>query len=192
MNEFITLRIFSDEYYLALGKFVSEFSELEQAMQISLWIISGVKQPLAQAVFSGVRADDAANKITRIVAAENWPEERAAEWQAICERLGLLRTFRNDILHYGVNWESEGRWTTTNRRFAHTPEKVSTSPVTVDILQAATEDVMALSLHLFKFVFNAKPDPLTALDRTRTDAWRYKSSRQAGYPRRSPDNAPKP
>ena len=84
-------RIYTDEYYCALGQFVSDFSEVEQSLQIVLWHFSGVKSPIAQAVFSGVRADDAANKITRIGVAQKWSEERKAEWKAICDRLGAIK-----------------------------------------------------------------------------------------------------
>ena len=57
------IRLFTDEYYTALGQFVAAFSEIECAMEVVLWNISKIKSPVAQAVFSGVRADDACNKL---------------------------------------------------------------------------------------------------------------------------------
>lgn len=187
-------RIYTDEYYIALGKFVSEFSEIEQAMQIALWIISRVNSPVAQAVFSGVRADDAANKISRIGVAEKWDEQRTAEWKAISDRLGILRTFRNNILHYGVKWERENEWVMTNRQFVHTPEKITNTPVTVPLLEAATEDIQSLSFALFDFVFGSggKRMGLSAVDRTLGDAWQYKSSPQAARPGKTRDKSQKP
>jgi hypothetical protein len=186
-------RIYTDEYYIALGKFVSEFSEIEQAMQIALWIISKVNSPVAQAVFSGVRADDAANKITRIGVAEKWDEQRKTEWKAISDRLGILRTLRNNILHYGVKWERENEWVITNRQFVHTPDNVTNTPVTVSILEAATDDIQSLSFCLFDFVFGSggKRMGLSAVDRTLGNAWRYKPSRQAVHQDRTRDKAPK-
>ena len=68
----ISIRRFTDEYYLALGRFIAAFSEIEGAMQVALWHFSSVKSPVAQAVFSGIRADEASNKITRISNAEGY------------------------------------------------------------------------------------------------------------------------
>jgi hypothetical protein len=185
-------RIYTDEYYRALGQFVSDFSEIEQTMQIVLWHLSGMKTPVAQAVLSGVRAEDAGNKITRIGVAKHWSNERKAEWKAICDRVSLIRSLRNDILHYGVLWEREGEWVTTNRQFVHTPEKITNSPVTVEILGFATEDLKHLSFHIFAFCFEAKSHAFSALDRTQTDAWQYKQPPQAGRQHKSPGKSPKP
>jgi hypothetical protein len=184
-------RIYTPEYYLTLGKFVSDFSEIEQAMQMALWVLAKVATPVAQAVFSGVRADDGANKITRIGVAEKWPESRMLEWEAICGRLTLLRTFRNDILHYGVRWQSENEWITTNREFAHTEDRITESPGTIAILETAIGDLQYLGLHLLRFAFNAQtPGGLTALKRTHDDAWRYRPPSQVPRgKRRNPDSA---
>jgi hypothetical protein len=94
----ISLRLYTEEYYQALGGFVAEFSEIEAAMQVALWHFTKVKTSVAQAVFSGVRADEACSKITRIADAENWSAARKADWKVIADRLGILRTLRNDIL----------------------------------------------------------------------------------------------
>jgi len=47
-------------------------------MQMALWHFAEVNDPIAQAVFSGVRADDASNKIARIGVAKNWSGATAA------------------------------------------------------------------------------------------------------------------
>jgi len=184
-------RIYTDEFYLALGQFVSEFSEIEQAMQVALWHLVKVKSPVAQAVFSGVRADDAANKIARIGAAEKWPKARIDEWSAISGQLGVIRSFRNDILHYGVKWERENEWVATNRQFVHSPDRITNAPVTVPILEAAIEDLKSLGLHIFYFCFEPTNRSLSAYDRTQLNAWQYKSSPPASDPNKTPGSAPK-
>lgn len=181
MAQFI-LRLYTDEYYQALRRFVVEFTEIECAMQMALWHLSKVDLPVAQAVFSGVRADDACNKVARIAEAENWSDSRKAEWQIIADRLGILRTLRNDILHYGVDWQLDGSWIVTNESFIHTSRKVMKTPVTVPILADATSDLQKLGLHLFHFLFGDAMTPKGArsLELTLRRAWRYKSSRQVG------------
>lgn len=176
MSYRIWLRNYTPEYYQALGRFVAEFTEIEGGMQMALWHFTHVKVPVAQAVFSGVRADDAANKITRIADAENWSEEIRAEWQVIATRLGILRTLRNEILHYGAEWEIEGEWVITNRNFVHKPEKIVNTPVSPKILEDATADLQLLSLRLFHFIFapDASSSGLLAIKKKTLDQpWRY-------------------
>jgi|SRR5258708_40107634 len=49
----------TDAYHLALGRFVSAFSDIEASMQATLWHFAGVSTPTAQAVFSGTRIEGA-------------------------------------------------------------------------------------------------------------------------------------
>lgn len=182
-------RIYSDEYYLHLGRFVSEFTEIECSMQVALWRLSKIQSPVAQAVFSGVRAEEANNKITRIGEAENWSAERKEAWKSISDHLGILRTLRNDILHYGAHWQPDGTWIVTNKPYVHIPQKVTQTPVTIDALKDATADLNKLSLHLFNFLFGDEM-PVNGLLHLSSElhrAWRYKSSRQGGRPRTTRD-----
>ncbi|HEY5064350.1 MAG TPA: hypothetical protein VFC46_13400 [Humisphaera sp.] len=183
-------RLLTDDYYLALGKFVTEFSEVEKAMQIALWTVSKTEEPVAQAVFSGVRANEACNKITRIGDAENWSQIKKDEWKIITDRLSIFRSLRNDILHYGVEWQRPNEWNTTNRTFAHTAEKVSNTPITIPILQAATDDLHKLGFHLFKFLYSddMSPENQATIASFVAHAWRYTPPLQEGRPNRNPDS----
>ena len=58
----------TDAYHLALGRFVSAFSDIEASMQATLWHFAGVSTPTAQAVFSGTRIEGAMQFINRIAA----------------------------------------------------------------------------------------------------------------------------
>jgi hypothetical protein len=189
----IFLRLYTQEYYQALGRFVTEFTEIECSMQIALWRLSNVKTPVAQAVFSGVRADDACNKISRISEAENWPETRRAEWKVVADRLGILRTLRNDILHYGANWQPDGSWIVTNKDYVHASHKVKNTPVTVTVLADASDDLQRLSLRLFRFLFadEMSEKGLRNLDQGLRIAWRYIPPPQEGRRNNSPGNDPK-
>ena len=185
----VTLRIWSPEYYEALGRFVVDFTEIEGALQRALWHLSNVKSPVAQAIYSGVRADDACNKITRIGEAENWSDERRAAWKVIADRLGILRTLRNDLLHYGTDWQLDGTWVTTNRQYVHAPRKVTTTPITPAILGEATSDLQKLGLHLFHFLYHEamSPEGVKNLEPTLHRAWRYRPPPRSVRPGKSPD-----
>jgi hypothetical protein len=185
------IRLFTDEYYTALGQFVAAFSEIECAMQVALWNISKIKSPVAQAVFSGVRADDACNKITRISVAENWTEPRLTEWKRISDRLGILRQFRNDLLHYPAEWSSEDNWVITNKDFVHTPEKIKNTPVTAKTLDAAMQDTHKLCLLLFVFLFSETSPKIRGIliDPEQEDTWLYKPPPRGGRPDRLPSDS---
>jgi len=188
------LRIYSDEYYHALGRFLTEFTDVECALQKALWFFSKAKSPIAQAIFSGVRADDACGKITRIAEAENWSGARLHEWELIRNRVGILRILRNDILHYGANWQLDGTWIVTNKDYVHAAHKITETPVTVDILDDAIADSQKVGLHIFLFLYrDAVSEKASELTRPATQrSWRYKPPQQAGNRRNSPDNDPKP
>ena len=179
----ISIRRFTDEYYLALGRFIAAFSEIEGAMQVALWHFSSVKSPVAQAVFSGIRADEASNKITRISNAEGWSDIQKSEWKLISDRLGILRQLRNDIIHYGAEWHGENSWLVSNKMFVHTADRVKTTPVSPSILEDAIADLEKLSFHLFTFIFGDQMTDLGKMvaDQNRKTAWRYISPPQAGH-----------
>jgi hypothetical protein len=193
MSHEVLARIYSNEYYLALGRFVSEFTEIECTMQVALWRLSKVNSPVAQAVFSGVRAEESSSKITRIAEAENWSKERQAQWKVISNRLGILRTLRNDILHYGATWRTDGSLLISNEGYAHAPRKIVKTPITITHLAHATSDLQKLGLHIFHFIFadEMTPKAFADGDPVLRRAWHYKSPRQGGRPDRNPDTDPK-
>jgi hypothetical protein len=190
----LPLSVHTPEYYMALGRFVSDFSELEGAMQVALWILSDVKSPTAQAIYSGVRAEDACNKITRIGDANRWSKPRKDEWKIIADRLGILRVLRNDILHYGAKWVGIDEWLISNKFFAHLPEKATATIISPKILGDATADIEKLLIHLWIFLFGDEISAATRgsyLNPALLRAWRYTPPPQAGRPGSSPGNGPK-
>lgn len=158
---------------------------------MALWHFSKVKSPTAQAIFSGVRTEDACNKITRIADAENWSEPRKTAWQAITTRVGIYRILRNEILHYGAEWQSENLWVVTNRDFVHKLDKITETPVTVEILADATADLGKLSIHLFNFVFEGEMNAPIQRDQVLKRAWRYTPPQPKGCRDTTRDSAPK-
>jgi|SRR5580692_5233966 hypothetical protein len=153
MSNGFSPRIFSDRYYRALGKFIAEFAEIEGLMLSALWYFTKVSTPVGKAVFSGVRAEDASGKIKRIADAEDWPQSRKDEWKIISDHLTILRALRNDLVHYGVYWDSVDTWYSTNKRIAHLPERVTIRQITPTILRNATNDLRKLSVLIFVFLY---------------------------------------
>src|SRR5215207_9628422 len=64
-------------YWEALGRFVSTFSLVEANMQMALWQVVGVREPIAKAIFSGTRVEVAMSHIRRVSEVEQWPTAKA-------------------------------------------------------------------------------------------------------------------
>jgi hypothetical protein len=142
----------------------------------------------AKAAFSGVRTEEATNRITRIGIAERWTAEKTKRWDAISSHLGLIRELRNDILHYGASWQGGENWLVTNKSVIHTDAKLIHVPVTVSILKDATADLERMILLLFNFSFDdGLPESVKgAVHQALKSAWRYKPPPQAVRPSKTP------
>jgi hypothetical protein len=183
-----------DGYYQALGHFVSTFSEIERLMQGVLWACSKMSLPVAKAVLAQIRTEDASAKIAKIGVAENWSADKTARWQEISSRLGLIREFRNDILHYGATWQGGDEWLISNKDLIHARGRLVHTPVSIKTLEDATADLEKLMAGLFNFGFedSLPEEARRVFAEALTHAWRYKPPPQAGGQGKPPDGAPKP
>ena len=130
-----------DRFYAALGRFVAEFSDVEAYLQTVMWRAAGVKPPVAPAVFSGVRIDQAISFMNRIADAKRWPKRRRDEFSYLSQQLGIINKLRNDILHYGAETDYAGRWLVSNEKFIHTPERLRETYIDERELANATSDL---------------------------------------------------
>jgi len=176
-----------DEYFFALGRFISLFAETEATVQEVLWHFAGVKSPVAPALFSGVRVEDARNKITRIAEAEGWNDERKATWKAISEQLSLVQQLRNDVVHYGAQWRGRHSWVISNRLFAHTDNAVKEFNISATMLNDASADLETIEHRLIAFTWPdaIPPEGRAGFDRALTRAWQYKRPRPTGHSRKT-------
>ncbi len=176
-----------DVFHQELGKFVAKFSETEALIQTVFWEFAGVQPPTAQAVFSGVRTDDAMGKITRIADAQKWPQTRQKRKQHVFDQLKHINKLRNNILHYGAQLEGPDIWKVTNKAFVHVPENISSEVISPQTLKAAWHDLDTIDLLLLDMVLEGRegrPDPDT-VDQALKTAWQYKPPPQAGRRRKS-------
>jgi lipopolysaccharide biosynthesis glycosyltransferase len=159
----------TDAYHLALGRFVSAFSDIEASMQATLWHFAGVSTPTAQAVFSGTRIEGAMQFINRIADAQRWKKSKRNQIQHIFTQLGHLNKLRNEILHYGAWMLAPGAWIVSNKEFAHMIERIRSIQISPETLREATADVENIQARLKALVTGRR------LSRAvRQHAWRYK------------------
>jgi hypothetical protein len=96
----------TDAYHLALGRFVSAFSDIEASMQATLWHFAGVSTPTAQAVFSGTRIEGAMQFINRIAMHSDGRKANATK-------------FNTSSRNWGISTSLEMRFCTTGHGCSH-------------------------------------------------------------------------
>jgi hypothetical protein len=179
-----------DNFHRSLGHFLSVFSDMEARMQETLRRFSGVTKPVAAAVFSGTRSQQAAEFIRRIAEASNWSETRQKKWLAISTKLQELTFLRNQIVHYGATWQDINAWLVTDALVAM-PGKATKIPVSPTILADAIHDLEKLDCHIFAFAWPRQYAKHKAdVDEVLKRAWRYKPPPQAGRQRKNRDKVP--
>jgi hypothetical protein len=169
-----------DDYLEALGSFVMGFSEVEAAIQNALWTLAGVKPPTAQAVFSGVRTEDAMNRINRIAAAQNWPKQQKTPFEAVFSQLRKINKLRNDILHHGSTIRGIDHWEVSNEPFVHLKENIRTRRLSPAILRDAKADLDVILSRLILLVWRDRipADSIEDFSEALKTAWRYKPDEQ--------------
>jgi len=183
-------------YWEALGQFVSRFAEIERAMQILLRSIAGVHDHVGKAVFSGVRADAAKDLINRTLDAKG-DETTKAALKRHFEQFGIITKIRNDILHYGAQFDSLNRATISNAIVTHIPDRLRKFQITPDDLEDMTIDLnvikigiyVALGLEYGSKEWLAHWYPLSQ------SPWLYKQpppASQSGRPPKTPPKPPRP
>lgn len=132
-----------DEYFLELGRFVHQFSALENLMQIYLTLQTGVGMNVARACFSGVKMDLAKSYIKRTREAQGFQQDDLLD--RVFAQITVVTNARNDILHHGANFASieSAEGSVTNKDFAM-PGREYEFPVSPEILRDLIYDVNAL------------------------------------------------
>ena len=156
-------------YFEALGRFMHEFSGVEQMLY--MWLCAQLKLTTkeAAAIFAGVRAMDAITNIKRLHEArdKNLPTELAD----LFEHVGTLNTARNEIIHYGAEGSGlEERRVSTELR-SHTTKKAKNWPVSAETLKAMFLDAEKVNVSLIYWIVpgeRLKEHPALAR------AWQYK------------------
>ena len=137
-----------ESYCLALGRFVSAFSAVENIVQALFWRLTGVEERLAPTVFSGVRMDAAQSLIGRILDAKPCQGLDRDELDEVFAQLTAITRVRNDILHYGADRRAAGEFVTSNEHLAFTPCRLRETRVSPDVLDALHADLAKIAIQL--------------------------------------------
>jgi hypothetical protein len=161
-----------------------EFADVEFHIYVLLAQMAGVRPNVANAIFSGVKADGAMDLIRRIIQSyRTVPAELQAEIDYVFPQLKAINDVRNFVVHYGGHdYDGQGR-VASNFTKALSPEKVRAFTVDPKTLMAMTVDLAKIRIHLRVLLIptkrlrrkahqDRKPSALTA-------AWLYTPPQQA-------------
>ena len=134
-----------------------------------------------------MKIEGAMGLINRIAEAEQWPDNKKAEWQEVFTQLGLINKLRNDILHYGGSMFGDV-WVVSNQAVAHHPKRVREVHITPKILEAATADLGLMIIRLTVLggpkagtVYGGRRRVLAGI--MKRTPWQYKQPPQADWAR---------
>jgi hypothetical protein len=181
------------EYWLALGKFVSAFADVEVMTTVVLGHFAGTSPQVSQAIFSGTRGKGAIEFINRICEAKHVP--RDADLESAFTQFNVLTEVRNTILHHGARIEGDDLVATNDAMANLIPRTIKKVTVSAAILDAMTQDAETIRIKLMLFTMRGKeillPGPVLILSALGARPWRYKSPSQASPARTNPGKSAK-
>jgi hypothetical protein len=181
-DDFIKQLARRSAYHQALGQFLDMFSNIEAIMHLVLRYYAQTPEPIALAIFSGVRVDGAMNYVNRIIEVVPPKPELQAELKYVFEQLSIINKVRNDLVHHGASYEFDARDVAivTNAPLALTEDRIRSIPISTQILSDLITDLQKIQTHLaIRHIEESKrlnPASLTyaLMKDSLTDAWRYK------------------
>lgn len=185
-----------EKYWMTLGRFIQEFSQLETFIQVFLMIETKVDQTVAKAIFSGVRIDQGKSYIKRTRQALGKPDDKALNH--IFEQITVITKARNEILHNGASFEKDEEEGIVSNAFRAMPGSEYSFPVSAEILDDLIGDIIRIQTALINFMAEGTGIPEEIMDKSSEAAlspWFYKSpersqnrppSRQGNQKQKSP------
>jgi hypothetical protein len=180
----------ADEFAEALGQFCWNFSITEATVRSTLHRVMGVAPNVGNAALSGISFNAMMDIITKLSAAQKWPNEKTKEWTYVKSQLGIIATLRNNILHYGA-YKLGADYVVSNQQVIHIPERLSAFKISRQTLLDASDD-LAQAVARINLLFHDLPEEhVKLLRKARTPSWRYKQPPQAWSEGKTRNKAPK-
>jgi hypothetical protein len=139
------------DYYIALGRFMTEFAKVESVVALALWTLAGVDIKTARAVFSGTRMDAAIGLINRLLSVSRFPDKKREMLDRALIHAQAIAKIRNDIVHYGAPDGIAPEFAKiSNKLVALTPEThLRETKITAEDLNRMSVDLAKIHTHIF-------------------------------------------
>lgn len=165
------------EYFQALGRFVHEFSFVEAGLQSLVAQLGEMHDAIAKAVLSDSRIERSMSLVRRLNEAKGLAPDPILD--DVFEQLRAINERRNHIVHFGarIQADPDRDMVVTNRRSAHIPKKITSFPVTPDLLHNMAEDLIAicecLDIAVLRLLLSPESVRETGLEHVERAPWRY-------------------
>lgn len=145
-------------YWQSLGRFIHQFSSVEQTVQLALWHYAKVSDDIGRAAFSGVRIDGAVTLIRRIAQVDDEASLALVILDPVFDQLIAINAIRNDIVHYGSHASGATDGFVSNAAFALTEAHIRETIISVELLEALSFDLSKINGHLAAMLWPNDPD----------------------------------
>jgi hypothetical protein len=134
-------------YWLALGRFIDAYSTMELILNLSLRHYAKMPDPVAQAIFFNTRIDSAIQFLNRLIDTGEIGEPAKSDLKALFAQLLIINRIRNDVIHYGANFDNDPIAIVSNSVFAHTADRIRQTPISPEILEDLICDLGKIHAH---------------------------------------------
>jgi hypothetical protein len=136
------------QYWMALGRFIEQFSHIEMVMHLLLTKYSNVTHLVGVALFGDMRIDAAVSRMRRLLEVNFVvSDDIKKEFHNVSTQLMIINGIRNDILHRGTSVSSQGM-VTTNRAAALALDRIKEIPISKEILYQMELDLHKIQHHI--------------------------------------------
>lgn len=131
-----------DSLLWELGRFVNQFALTESMVFMFISQLIGLKREESAAIISGLKTDASITCIKRIFEARN--QVIPKQISASLEQLNAINTFRNTVLHGGIDWSG-----LVSNHVKSLPTRTNSFTIKPANLANASVDLVAISTSLF-------------------------------------------
>jgi hypothetical protein len=160
---------------------VDTYAHTELQTHFVLRWFTKTSSDIARAVFSGVRTKEALAYLGRLASVRRISTAEWLELEPVVIQLRLINERRNDILHHGASDVAAGGGTVSNDAMALTPKHVQSFPISPEILDDMTADLLKINAHFLTRHMGRLPlrGKHPDLDAVLAASWRYTPPQQS-------------
>jgi hypothetical protein len=133
------------EYWSSLGQFIHIYAGVESRLVALLGKVSGTNSLISGILFSGTRTDAAKDHIYKILD-ETKDSSTKGRLEPALNQLAKINTIRNHLVHWEVVYNTEQRFSVSNKSLFPTLNKLKEFQIT-------TKDIRDMITDLFKIHF---------------------------------------
>lgn len=146
-----------DDYYMALGKFVHCFAQVESTIHINFWRFAGIDAMVANTIKRQTNASSLIAIIRNLMEVNDFTEEDREEFDDIANQFGNISAFRDLAIHRGAKATENGDFQSDNWATARSKETLEIMSFDLDSIKKATQDLQFITLRIFALADKDEP-----------------------------------